>query len=157
MASAVQIETAFRFAGFKGPQVEPLDDEGVAKAGLLFWPDSELLLAELFMVPARVTDDELADPVLVLLEQLQHRAGEDMATILSGAATTVKGFSQLLAAEILDVLVGAGLSSTGRPLDVLTATKDGVTCTFTSGLEAIAIMEARAKSLRRSWRLHTLE
>ena len=157
MASATQIETAFRLAGFRSVQVEPLDDEATAKAGLLFWPDSDLLMAELFETPARLPDTDLAEPPLVLLEQLQLRVGEKEATMLDGTATDVKGFSELLAAEILDVLIGAGVSSTGRPLDVTTATKDGVTCTYTSGLEAIAIMEARARGLRRRWRLQALE
>ena len=112
-------EAAFRRAGFSGGRPKLKDSEEPGKARSQY-PDNRQALIDLF------SDDVV---------------GECLA--LGG------GNVFLTAANLVDVLITAGITATGRPLDISGVENGGLITTFVSGQQGTQDLERRAASLRR--------
>ena len=127
MATPLQLNNAFRLAGF--PTGIPTE----APAAAIF-PDDNIVPFEIFK-PS-------------LMRQLQLRIGEKPETIDAMTDPGILGYEPLLAAEILQTCVDAGITPEGRPIDLLSVNSGNFTRNFIAGSLWTAEATRRVASLR---------
>lgn len=135
MATPAQIDKAFRIAGFSfgRPTLANLTIEnGITVQAIP--PDDYGALNQIF-----------SDPIV---KELQVRAGEDPATAEGGTETDVVAWDHWMAAEVIDFTTDAGVTVSGRPIDVQTFNSEDINRSFVSPDQYRAEARKRSASLR---------
>ena len=132
MATELQIEQAFRLAGF--PYGRPTTAKIASLEQEPIFPDSFESVIALF------------DGSVVRNMQLQ--IGEKPDTIDTNTDPAIVGYIRLLAAEILETCINGGLTPEGRPLDILSVNSGNFTRNFIAGGLWVSEARRRVASLR---------